>query len=319
MNKTLRSHKLLLYLFFLNIIFGVSAKAQTAADAIMIPKNSFCGGLMFSHSSWDNYWEGTFKRDNGNIGTLSTNTFVAMANYGISSKLNVLVSLPYLRTNASAGTLDGQHGLQDVSVALKWVPLTINTGYGKVRLFAVAAGSVPVTNYQADFMPMSIGLHCNSLMFRALADYQNGHLFFTGSGEFMRRDNISIDRTAYYTTEMHYTNQVSIPNGTGFAFRGGFRSSKLIAEAVLENTTTLGGFDIRKNDMPFPSNRMNATSAGINFKYSFTGVPAIRGLELTAGSNFVVAGRNVGQSTMIHGGAYYLFNLNKKHAGKSSI
>lgn len=304
----LRGHKFLLFILVTCLVYGLPAAAQTNADAIMIPKNYFCGGAMFSNSNWKNYWEGTFKRSNGNIGTLNTQIFTLMGNYGITNKLNVMFSLPYITTRASAGTLKGQQGLQDVSVALKWVPLTVNTGLGRFRLFAIAIGSVPVSNYQADFLPLSIGLHCNSLMFRGLADYQTDHLFITGSGEYMRRDNIIIDRTAYYTTEMHYTNQVAIPDGANFAFRGGYRSSKLIAEAILENTTTLGGFDIRKNDMPFPSNRMNTTSAGVNLKYSFT---SIRGLELTGGSNFVLAGRNVGQSTVFHGGVYYLLALNK--------
>jgi hypothetical protein len=282
--------------------------AQTDADAIMIPKNYFCGGAMFGNSSWSNYWEGTFKRTNGNIGTLNANMLTAMANYGISNKLNVQLSLPYITTKASAGTLRGQQGLQDVTVALKWVPVTMKTSYGTFRLFAIAIGSVPVSNYQADFLPMAIGLHCNSLMFRGMLDYQSGHLFLTGSGEYLRRDNITIDRNSYYTTQMNYTNQVAIPDGTNFAFRGGFRSSKWIAEAVLDNTTTLGGFDIRKNDMPFPSNKMNMTMLGVNFKYSFT---SIKGLELTGGSNYTVAGRNVGQSTAVHGGVYYLLNTKR--------
>jgi len=236
--------------------------------------------------------------------------FTLMGNYGISNKLNLLFSLPYVTTHASAGTLEGQRGVQDLTVSLKWVPFTMKTGYGTFRLITIGMGSVPIGNYQADFLPMAIGLHSRSLMFRAMADYQTGHLFFTGSGEYMRRDNITIDRTAYYTTEMHYTNQVAMPDGTNFNFRGGYRSSRWIAEAVLENNTSLSGFDIRKNDMPFPSNKMNSTMAGVNFKYSFT---SVQGLELTAGSDYVVAGRNVGQSTIIHGGAYYLLNLSKKH------
>ncbi|MEX8546288.1 MAG: hypothetical protein V5804_01685 [Mucilaginibacter sp.] len=287
---------------------GGFALAQTDADAIMIPKNYFCGGAMYSNSRWDNYWEGTFKRSNGNIGTLNSNMVTLMGNYGISNRLNVLFSLPYITNNVTAGTLHNQQGIQDATVSLKWVPVVMKTGYGTFRLFAIAMGSVPIGNYQADFLPVAIGLHSRSLMFRALADYQSGHLFFSGSGEYMRRDNITIDRTAYYTTEMHYTNQVGIPDGTNFNFRGGYRSSKLIAEAVLDNNTTLGGFDIRKNDMPFPSNKMNMTTVGVNFKYSFS---SINGLELTAGSDYAVAGRNVGQSTVIHGGAYYLFNLKK--------
>ena len=284
------------------------AFAQTDADAIMIPKNYFCAGTMYSNSSWNSYWEGTFKRTNGNIGALNSNMLTLMGNYGISNRLNVLLSLPYVTNNTTAGTLHSQQGIQDATVSLKWIPVSMRTGYGTFRLFAIAMGSIPIGNYQADFLPVAIGLHSRSLMFRALADYQSGHLFFSGSGEYMRRDNITIDRTAYYTTEMNYTNQVAIPDGTNFNVRGGYRSSKWIAEAVLDNTTTLGGFDMRKNDMPFPSNKMNMTMVGVNLKYSFS---SINGLELTAGSDYVVAGRNVGQSTILHGGAYYLFNLKK--------
>ncbi len=307
MNKKLL-HKIYLLTLTICLACAQLAAAQTDVDAIMIPKNSFCGGAMFSNSQWKNYWEGTFKRTNGNIGTLNSNMIMLMGNYGISNRLNVLFSLPYITNSASAGTLHSQQGIQDATVSIKWVPLVKRTGYGTFRLFAIAMGSIPIGNYEADFLPVAIGLRSRSLMFRGLADYQSGHLFFSGSGEYVRRDNITIDRNSYYTTEMHYTNQVGIPDGTNFNFRGGYRSSKLIAEAVVDNNTTLGGFDIRKNDMPFPSNKMNITSVGVNFKYSFT---FVKGLELTGGSNYVVAGRNVGQSTVIHGGAYYLFNLRK--------
>ena len=36
-----------------------------------------------------------------------------------------------------------------------------------------------------------------------MADYQQGNLFATGSATYVLRDNIEIDRTSYYTTEMH--------------------------------------------------------------------------------------------------------------------
>ena len=63
-------------------------------------------------------------------------------------------------------------------------------------------------------------------------------------------------------------------------FRAGYRSKYWIAEAVVDNMNTLGGFDIRKNDMPFPSNKMNATRVGANFKHT---LKAVKGLEITGG------------------------------------
>ena len=86
------------------------------------------------------------------------------------------------------------------------------------------------------------------------------------SATYVLRDNIKIYRTSYYTTEMHYTNEVKMPDAAQFNLRQGYRTQRLIAEALLSNWTTLGGFDITKNNMPFPSNKMNMTTAGINSK-----------------------------------------------------
>jgi hypothetical protein len=80
--------------------------------------------------------------------------------------------------------------------------------------------------------------------------------------------------------------------------------------------TTLGGFDIRKNDMPFPSNKMNQTQVGANFKYT---MKSIRGLELTGGVRYVVAGRNVGQATTINGGVFYLLNVRGGRVNQTNI
>src|SRR5690349_17598347 len=100
--------KRILHKYFLFIVCIVCcnqfAFAQTDIDAIMLGKNQFCVGPMYSYSSWKNYWEGTMKRDNLNLGTISTKMVSVMGNYGISPKLNVLFSVPYVSTKASAGT-----------------------------------------------------------------------------------------------------------------------------------------------------------------------------------------------------------------------
>ncbi|HEY6900666.1 MAG TPA: hypothetical protein VI233_08490, partial [Puia sp.] len=74
-------------------------------------------------------------------------------------------------------------------------------------------------------------------------------------------------------------------------------------------TTQKGGFDIRKNDMPFPSNAMNATMVGAHFKYTFK---KVEGLSLIGGGDYTVAGRNVGQSTAFDAGVFYILDFNHK-------
>ena len=289
-------------------------RAQTDEDAIMMTKKNFCVGATYMRSSWDHYWEGTFKRNNQNIGTVSTQMIGLMGTYGVSRKFNILVNAPYVWTHVTAGTLHDQHGIQDLTLWLKWLALEQNIGNGVLSLYALGGGSVPLTNYIADYLPLSIGLQSKTLSGRLLVDYQLGNFFATVSGAYTWRDNIKIDRNSYYTTSLHLTNEVDMPNATRFQIRTGYRSDRWIIEAVATKMTTIGGFDIRKNDMPFPSNKMNATMVGAHFKYNFK---KVEGLSLEGGGSYTVAGRNVGQATSFDGGVFYIFNFN--HTKKTEV
>jgi hypothetical protein len=311
--KKLTKNIIIAAMLFLSVTLSGSLSAQTDIDAIMMEKNAFCVGPMYSYSSWKNYWEGTLKRENLNIGKVSTQMFGLMGNYGLTRKINLLFSLPYVKTKASAGTMHGMKGIQDLSLFVKWRAVQKKMGYGRLSLFGIAGVSFPLSNYTPDFLPLSIGLHSKTVLARIMADYQQGNLFATGSATYVYRDNIKIDRTAYYTTEMHYTNEVEMPDGANFNFRAGFRNQRLIAEAVVNNWITLGGFDITRNNMPFPSNKMNATTVGVNFKYV---LPFLPELSLVAGGNTTVAGRNMGQATTVYGSFFYVFDLG--HKTKSS-
>ncbi len=295
------------------IFFVVSTPAlfaQTDMDAIMMGKKRLCVGPMYSYSSWKNYWEGTLKRENLNLGTVSSQMFGVMGAYGITSKLNVLFSLPYVKTKASAGTLHGMEGIQDLSLFVKWMPLEKDMLGGLFSLYGIGGVSFPLTNYVADFLPLSIGARSKTASARVMVDYQRGSLFITGSATYTLRSNIEIDRTSYYTTESHLTNEVKMPDGANFNVRAGFRNERLIAEAVLNQMKTLGGFDITRNNMPFPSNKMNATTVGANFKYVI--VPRTNEVSLVAGGNTTVAGRNMGQSTTYYASVFYVFDFNRK-------
>ena len=303
---------LFLYLLLLGIL--PSAKAQTDLDYDMMAKKLFCSGFTYSYSGWDQYWEGTFKRDNKNLGKVTTQMIGYMGNYGVSKKLNILFNIPYVFTKASAGTLAGMQGMQDLSLFVKWKPLSFKLGKGSMALYGVGGISTPLSDYTADYLPLSIGLESQSVLGRVIADYQLGHFFVTGSGTYIIRNNIDIDRDAYYTTEMHLTNEVEMPNAASFNFRTGFRGKQLIAEAVINNWTTLGGFDITKNNMPFPSNKMNMTTAGIKFRLEPKTLP---NLSLHAEGNYTIAGRNVGQAYSFMGGAFYILNFNRKTSSSS--
>ena len=199
--------------------------SQTDNDAIMMMKNNFCTGFMYQHSSWKEYWEGSFKRSALNLGTVSTQMFGVMGNYGIKDNLNVLFSLPFIKTKSTAGTMLGVSGLQDLALWVKYMPLEIEKGDNTFSLYTIGGLSFPTTNYVADFLPLSIGMQSTNVSLRGMADYQYKSLFATASATYVLRSNITIDRTSYYTTEMHYSNEVEMPNATQFNIRAGYRSN----------------------------------------------------------------------------------------------
>jgi hypothetical protein len=292
---------------FLAFIFN-NLHAQTDADAIMMNKNQFCDGPMYNHASWNHYWEGTLKRTNQNLGTVTTQSVMYMANYGITDKLNIMAGAPYVWTDASAGTLHSSRGLQDISIFVKWKPLTYSFAENKLSVFALGGFSTPLTNYQIDYLPLTIGLGSTNLTGKAMVDFQHKRFTVTASAAYIWRSNVKIDRTSYYDTQQHITNEVRMPNAAQFQLRTGYRGKYLLAEALVTNWTTLGGFDITRNNMPFPSNRMNMTTVGATIKYT---LKSYTHLSLLAGGNYTVAGRNVGQTSAFNLGAFYAFYFKK--------
>ncbi|MGZ9677368.1 hypothetical protein [Flavobacterium sp. GNP001] len=286
--------------------------SQTETDGLFMSKNYFCFGIVYQHNSWNEYWEGDFKRENLNLGTVSSSSLAVMGNYGLTKKLNVLVSLPYVKTKASAGTLAGQEGVQDITLSLKHLTFKRKINRTAYTVYTVLGLSTPLSDYAADFLPLSIGAKSNTATLRLIADYQNKRFFTTFSAAYVKRASIEIDRNSYYTTKPYYTNRVDMPDVINVNYKIGYRTNTLIAEASLENMVTQsGGFDITSNNMPFPSNTMNALRTGVFTKYSPKQNPR---LSFLAGCNYTLNGRNVGQTTSIYGGLFYILNFNKKQS-----
>lgn len=289
---------------------AVPLAGQTPTDGLMMSKGSICTVGLYAHESWDRYWEGTRRRDNPNIGAVTTHSFRLMAAAGLTRRLNLMADLPYVWTNASAGTLRGFSGLQDVSLALKWRAVTANVPFGKVSAFAVGGFSTPMGNYVKDLLPVSIGFGSTTGSLRGILHYKTGvGAFVTAQAGYVRRSNIRIDRNSYFTDRMVYSREVFMPDVVDGSVRAGYLNKHFQAEMILSRFTTLGGFDITRNNMPFPSNLMQATRVGFNAVLR----PAFaKGFSLNAGAGYTTHGRNVGQSTMYYGGIQYVFRVEKR-------
>ena len=288
---------------------AVSARAQTLDDGLLMPARALCVGAAYGYDRWDRYWEGTRHRGNENLGAVTTQSAALVGAYGVTDRVNVLAMLPYVWTAASQGPLHGMRGVQDLTVAAKVRVLTTPfTGRGTMHVHAVAAASVPVGAYTPDFLPMSIGLGSRRATGRLTADVEGrGGWTVGGTAAYTRRGHVRLDRDAYYTDgALYLTDRVAMPDVVDYTLRAGLRRGRLYAPVGVTVQRTLGGGDIRRQDMPFVSNRMDFVRVEGLVAYT---VPVRSAPVVRLGASHVVAGRNVGQATALTAGLLHTFTF----------
>ena len=123
--------------------------------------------------TWDHYWERSRNRDNGNIRTPRTQSHKLFANYGVSSKLNVIAHVPQVKTEATQGVLAGMRGWQDATPAVKYKLFEAPVEkVGSFRAIALVSGAAPMCNYTPNFLPLSIGLASRRLSARLTGHFR---------------------------------------------------------------------------------------------------------------------------------------------------
>lgn len=282
--------------------------AQTPSDAVMMNPGEICIGVNYGHSAWSEYWEGELLRDNGNIGTLTTQSIGGGFMLGIIDRVNIIAMLPYVSTSPSAGVVEGDNGFQDAAFFIKGLLLEKELGKGKLKLLSSIGVAIPSTEYAPDHA-FAIGLGCLDGIFRGSVHYDvNNGLYGRVDGAYHLRGNSFINRTYYYTTAGYYTDEVEMPNAVDFNATFGyiFPEKHVKIEGVFSGLSTIGGFDIRRQDGGFPSNDMEAMRIGLNADYYDLG---IKGLAVHFSSNYTLTGRNVGKSMLLGGGVSYQFGI----------
>ena len=295
----------------LAIVLGVPriALAQSFEDAELLNSREVHAGVMFGSDSWSEYWEGTLRRSSGNVGTVTTRSVTVSAAVGVTDRLTVMGALPYVWTEASQGVLHGMSGRQDLTLLAKYRLADPRiAGRARLRLVAIAGLSTPTSDYTPDFLPMSIGLHSRSAMARLAAHLQDRTGWFVdGYAERMFRSNVTLDRSAYFTDGQYVeTNEVAMPDVAMYRGSVGWQRGAWCIPVGVSMQRTLGGGDIRRQDMPFVSNRMNATVAHADVMYF---LPGMANLRLDLGAARTLAGRNVGRSTSFMTGLTYALHL----------
>ena len=286
-------------------LLAVSLSAQTIDDGIMISRHNLFVGNLYTYDSWDHYWEGHLNRVNGNLGTVTTQTNAWYADYGVTNRLDVIASIPYVITNASQGVLHGMQGFQDMTLGAKYNFLERPfTHYGSLRAIAVVYGAFPLTNYEPDFQPLSIGNQSKRISARLTLNFQaNKGWYVNGSSAYTWRDDVTIDAPYYYTNGQFYlTNDVNMPGVFDYIVSAGYLRRGTMLEGSFTQQRTQGGGDIRRQDMPFISNHINFSKVGARVMFP---IPKLRDLALQFVFDYTPDGRNVGQSTTYTTGLMY--------------
>ena len=293
----------------LSLLTARAASAQNLEDAEMLKRREVHATVMYGSESWDEYWEGTLQRSNGNVGTVTTRSVATQLGVGVTERLTVIGALPYVWTEASQGVLHGMSGRQDFTLLAKYrMANPLVAGRARLKLLAVGGLTTPTSDYTPDFLPMSIGLHSKSAITRIAAHLQDrSGWFFDGYAERMWRSNVTLDRSAYFTDGQYVeTNEVSMPDVAKYRGTLGWQRGPWCIPVGLTAQRTLGGGDIRRQDMPFVSNRMNATMAHAELMYF---LPGVSNLRLDLGAALTLNGRNVGRSTSFMTGFTYALHL----------
>ncbi len=297
-----------LCLFFTSLGIINLASAQTSLDALMMPKGEICIAVLYEDAKWDRYWEGSFLRNNANVGTFTRKSIQPMFVGGITDKVNVIVSLPYVSTSATGGQMAGVDGIQDFGISLKAQLIERNFEKSKLMLFSNLSFSTPASNYLSDYLPFSLGFGARELGIRAIGQYElEKGLYLRASASYLHRGTTKAERNFYYQDGAFYTSIMDVPDAVHaqVALGSWFLEKRLRVEASLTSLRCSSGDDIRIYNSPQPTNKVDFDRVEGFAQYYFKD---IKGLGVIGYYNHMFSGRNMGQFSSYGLGLTYQFN-----------
>ena len=138
--------RLLTYLA-IAILFSLARQIQAQGltpgilDGFMKGQRKASLAIIASQESFDTYYINKTETKNPNLGTVTTQALTVVGTYGLGYDLDLIVTAPYIRTEASAGYSPKQEGLQDISATLRWEAFDYKLG--KTRLSWLFAAGTP--------------------------------------------------------------------------------------------------------------------------------------------------------------------------------
>jgi len=169
LGKSLRFKSFLITCF--GFFYASLLVAQGPFDGWMKGTNQTDLALSFNRETYSNYVFGDDVRAEENE-IQSASIFIE---HGFSDTLDLVVTIPYLRTPTCANCTDYNQGVQDAIVAVKYRFSKIKKNNGYLKYFTAVGLSFPASNY-SDTLERPIGARNTSLLARYYVqkDYNNG-------------------------------------------------------------------------------------------------------------------------------------------------
>lgn len=253
-----------------------------------------------SKATYETYYIGQRETRNPNLGTVTTESITLSGTYGLGYDMDLIVSAPYVRTQASAGYWSKQEGFQDISAALRWEAYDYKLGKTRLSWLFIVGYSIPLQSYVNDAL-LAIGQGSRNLDGRTMLHYKAGSFFLTGQFGYIRRGQATLDRVVnYYDPSQLNPNTgslMNVPDVTDAVIRAGIQAKQVYVDGWVQKQTPYNkGTDIAPG-IPFPTNAIGFTRAGATLY-----VPIVKNFGFTAGYSTTLDGQNIGKSSRISGG-----------------
>ncbi|MDX6747069.1 hypothetical protein SHK09_09730 [Polaribacter sp. PL03] len=290
---------------FLGLVFGLLVTIQTNAqgliDGFTPKKGALSVTASYTSSNFEEFYAGKTKLDAVPAhGKITQNIFSLYAKYGISNKLSVIASIPYISAegNGVADPVNGtteQNDLQDISIALKYKAYSVNFEKGNLDLITALGVDIP-TGYEPNGI-LSLGSGAVSTNLTAGLHLQTNSGFFTS---FLNTYHIrgKADNNGG-------GDKFDVPNAYYSSGKVGYASSLFYVEGWVDYLSSSDGVDIGASNFTgnFPETKVEYTRVGATIYKN-----VIPELGVSLGFGKVVDGRNLGNSTNYSVGLTY--NLN---------
>lgn len=290
-----------IHLILTAVVLGalaLPASAQSLVNGFFSGKGRGAVAVSYSAEHYDN----VFLVPNEAKGVpifreVEVSSISVFATYGVTDRLEASLTLPHItaRGNADPAVLEGlgfeneRKGLQDLSLALKYLAHRLNVGAGRLDVAVSAGLRTPVGNYRVDEglqSILAIGNRATAVTGLALLHWQSAMgLFVTAQGGYSVRSG-------------------EVPDAWVGELKAGYAHRAFYVDVWYAGQRSIGGVNILGEGFTgfFPATDVTFTRAGLSAY-----VPVVGGLGLSGGISKYLTGRNVGEATGFYGGIVYGF------------